>query len=80
MIHDQLVAADVPPEEHMRIHVDTEKCVGADQCAMAAPEIFDQNDEDGTVILLQAEPASQHADTVSEAVMLYPAQAIQLRE
>jgi ferredoxin len=64
----------------MRVHADTEKCVGAGQCAMVAPQIFDQNDEDGTVIVLQAEPASEHADDVTEAVMLCPAQAIQLHE
>jgi ferredoxin len=64
----------------MRVHADMEKCVGAGQCAMVAPQVFDQNDEDGTVIVLQAEPASEHADDVAEAVMLCPAQAIQLHE
>jgi ferredoxin len=64
----------------MRVVADTEKCVAAGQCAMVAPEVFDQNDEDGTVILLQAEPASDQGDAVAEAVMLCPAQAIQLRE
>ena len=64
----------------MRVHADTEKCVGAGQCAMVVPQVFDQNDEDGTVIVLQTEPASEHADAVAEAVMLCPAQAIQLHE
>jgi ferredoxin len=64
----------------MRVVADTEKCVAAGQCALVAPEVFDQNDQDGTVILLQAEPASDHEDAVAEAVMLCPAQAIQLRE
>jgi ferredoxin len=64
----------------MRVHTDIAKCVGAGQCALVAPEVFDQKDEDGTVILLQVEPASEHADAVAEAVMLCPAQAIQLHE
>ncbi|MFF0087030.1 ferredoxin [Streptomyces canus] len=32
----------------MRIDVDADRCVGAGQCVMAAPKVFDQND-DGTV-------------------------------
>ena len=64
----------------MRVHADTEKCVGAGQCAMVAPQVFDQNDEDGTVIVLQPEPASEHADAVAEAVRLCPAQVIQLHK
>lgn len=43
----------------MRIVADTEKCVGAGQCALVAPQVFDQNVEDGTVILIQAEPSER---------------------
>lgn len=39
----------------MKISVDTEKCCGAGQCVLVAPEIFDQ-DEDGIVILLDPAP------------------------
>lgn len=40
----------------MLIHIDQEKCCGAGHCVLAAPEVFDQRDEDGIVILLDAAP------------------------
>lgn len=64
----------------MRVSVDAEKCVGAGQCAMVAPAVFDQNDEDGTVILLNETPGAEHAADVAEAVSLCPAQVILLHE
>lgn len=40
----------------MKITVDEEKCCGAGQCVLIAPEVFDQRDEDGIVALLDATP------------------------
>jgi ferredoxin len=62
----------------MRIVTDTGRCVGAGQCALTEPAVFDQNEEDGTVVLL-----TDHADVdtivnVKEAVDLCPSQAISL--
>ncbi|GAA0915578.1 hypothetical protein GCM10009574_018210 [Streptomyces asiaticus] len=31
----------------MKITVDEEKCCGAGQCVLIAPEVFDQREEDG---------------------------------
>jgi ferredoxin len=36
----------------VRVEVDRERCVGAGMCALTAPEVFDQDDEDGRVVLL----------------------------
>ena len=36
----------------MKVTIDEEKCCGAGTCVMVAPEVFDQRDEDGVVILL----------------------------
>jgi hypothetical protein len=33
---------------------------GAGSCVLIAPEVFDQREDDGIVILLNAEPAPQH--------------------
>lgn len=64
----------------MRIDIDEPKCVAGGHCVLAAPEVFDQRDEDGVVILLdEAPPADQH-DAVREAAMLCPAAAIRLVE
>ncbi|MEU7856626.1 ferredoxin [Nonomuraea sp. NPDC049141] len=64
----------------MKITVDEEKCCGAGQCVLIAPEVFDQREDDGIVILLDAEPgADQHA-AVRETAAVCPAGAIFLDE
>lgn len=40
----------------MKISVDEQKCCGAGQCVLTAPEIFDQREEDGVVVVLDAHP------------------------
>lgn len=40
----------------MKIQVDRDRCRGADQCALNAPELFDQSEEDGTVVLSEQPP------------------------
>jgi len=39
--------------------VDVGKCVAAGQCVVVAPEVFDQREEDGVVILLTETPAAE---------------------
>ena len=60
----------------MKVTVDLTKCTAAGQCVLAAPEVFDQRDEDGVVILLNASPPDELADSVEEAAALCPAMAI----
>ncbi|XVQ90270.1 ferredoxin [Microbispora siamensis] len=64
----------------MKVIVDEEKCCGAGQCVLIAPEVFDQRDEDGIVVLLEAEPAEDQHTAVREAAAVCPAAAIQLDE
>ena len=64
----------------IRIRIEEHKCVGAGQCVMASPEVFDQREEDGIVVLLNAEPDSALAPSVRKAVKLCPARAILLEE
>jgi ferredoxin len=64
----------------MKVRVDEDKCCGAGTCVMLAPEVFDQREEDGIVILLDAEPAEQLHTTVREAASMCPATAIELSE
>ena len=40
----------------MKIFADTDKCVGAGQCVHVAPELFDQGEDDGVVVVLDPEP------------------------
>lgn len=62
----------------MQISVDIEKCCGAGQCVLAAPEVFDQRDEDGVVVVLDARPPAERHDAVRQAAQLCPAAAIAL--
>jgi ferredoxin len=63
----------------MRVEVDQPKCVASGQCVLAAPDVFDQ-DDDGIVELLSRRPApDRHAD-VREAAAICPAAAIRLVE
>ncbi|MDT7803871.1 MAG: hypothetical protein QOI78_7304 [Actinomycetota bacterium] len=64
----------------MNITVDEEKCCGAGQCVLAAPDVFDQRDEDGIVVLLDATPPSEQHAAVREAAAVCPAVAIDVQE
>ncbi|UIX29252.1 ferredoxin [Streptomyces sp. GQFP] len=62
----------------MQITIDEEKCCGAGQCVLVAPDVFDQRDEDGVVVLLDAAPPADQLDTVREAAAVCPAAAIEV--
>jgi ferredoxin len=64
----------------MKVAVEQDKCVGAGQCVLLAPDVFDQRDEDGSVVLLQENPAAELHDDVRQAAQVCPALAIQLAE
>ncbi|MFD0488379.1 ferredoxin [Saccharopolyspora spinosporotrichia] len=64
----------------MRINADADRCVGAGQCVLAAGAVFDQNDEDGTVVLLTDHVGDEELEPVREAVNLCPAAALSLVE
>ncbi|WP_151773846.1 ferredoxin [Streptomyces abyssomicinicus] len=62
----------------MKVAVDQGLCCGAGQCVLLAPEVFDQQDEDGLVVLLDPEPGARHAAAVREAAATCPTGAVQL--
>ncbi|MEV0145430.1 MULTISPECIES: ferredoxin [unclassified Nonomuraea] len=64
----------------MKVTVDAPKCVAAGQCVMIAPEVFDQREEDGVVVLLEDAPAPELHDAVRESAMVCPAAAIHVVE
>jgi ferredoxin len=47
---------------------------------MASPEVFDQSQDDGIVILLQQHPPDELARSVRNAAKLCPALAIKVEE
>jgi ferredoxin len=64
----------------MRIEFDEPRCIAAGQCVMAAPDVFDQRDDDGVAIVLTETPGPDHHDAVREAASVCPAAAIRLVE
>jgi ferredoxin len=62
----------------MRIVADTDVCVGAGQCVLTDPTVFDQNEDDGTVIVLVERP--DNLETAQEAVHICPSGALSLVE
>ncbi len=64
----------------MRVSVDQDKCCGAGTCVLLAPDVFDQRDSDGLVVLLNEAPAEELHDIVREAASVCPGVAITVDE
>jgi ferredoxin len=64
----------------MRVHADRDICIGAGQCVLSAPAVFDQDEDDGVVFLKTDDPPAELADDVRQAAALCPALAITLGE
>ena len=62
----------------MRIVVDLERCRGAGMCALTAPAVFDQSEDEGTVVVLDAEPPPEQEAAVVRAAALCPNGVISL--
>jgi ferredoxin len=60
--------------------VDQQRCVGSGQCARTVPEVFDQRDADGIVVLRTPQPDGGLAPAVRKAARHCPAQAIRIEE
>lgn len=61
-----------------RIVAKRENCIGSGQCVFADPEAFDQ-DDDGTVVVLNPEPASDEALALAkQAVNVCPSRTLSL--
>ncbi|RSM81065.1 ferredoxin [Amycolatopsis sp. WAC 01375] len=64
----------------MKITVDQDKCCGAGTCVLLAPDVFDQREEDGIVVLLEDSPGTASHDIVREAADVCPGAAITVIE
>ncbi|GAB3963662.1 ferredoxin [Streptomyces sparsus] len=64
----------------MDIVIDHGKCIGAGQCALIAPEVFDQRADDGLAVLVEEHPGSEHLEAVREAGESCPLGAITLTD
>lgn len=64
----------------LRVVIDQDKCCGAGSCVRTAPEIFDQRDEDGLVVVLDAQPPARLHAALDEAANICPAGVISIVE
>ena len=62
----------------MRVVADRDVCTGSGMCTMVAPGVFDQDDEDGRVIVIQEHPGAEDEEAAREAVRLCPTAALSL--
>lgn len=61
-----------------KIKVYEDRCIGAGICVAECVEAFDQNDDDGTVVLLLAEIGDELLPAVQSAARACPTQAIEI--
>jgi len=64
----------------MKIIVDTEKCEAHGDCVIAAPSVFDLDDDDHVVKLLMAEPPEDMRAEVEQAARDCPVAAITIED
>ncbi|MFC4093484.1 ferredoxin [Micromonospora sp. GCM10011541] len=62
----------------LRVRVDRDRCCGSGNCVLTAPEVFDQDDADGLVLLRFTAPPPEVGERVRRAAGLCPAGAISL--
>ncbi len=60
------------------VSVDPDRCCASGLCVLAVPEVFDQSDEDGTVVLLRPDPPHEIRAEVRRAADVCPAAAIRI--
>ncbi|MFG3053132.1 ferredoxin [Kitasatospora sp. NPDC048239] len=64
----------------MEIRTERDRCIGAGRCFLAAPELFDQNDHDGTVVVLVDRVAGAQLEGARAAVDDCPTRTLSLIE
>jgi ferredoxin len=64
----------------VKVTADREVCIGSGNCVLAAPQVFDQDEDVGLVVLLGPEIASEHATAVRDAVAHCPSGALRIVE
>jgi ferredoxin len=62
----------------MDVAIDHERCIGAGQCVLIAPEVFDQGEHDGLAVLRTGRPDAAHPPAVRVAREACPVGAMAL--
>jgi ferredoxin len=64
----------------VKVAVDQDKCVSSGMCVMNAAEVFDQDDDEGVVVLLVEHPGPELAERTRKAAAACPALVIEIEE
>jgi ferredoxin len=64
----------------LRFWIAEARLAASGHCVLAAADVFDQREEDGTIVLLNPIPPAQLAEDVRRAAALCPARAITVDE
>lgn len=64
----------------MRIVIHPDRCIAAGFCVAAAPDLFDQNEDDGIVILLSENLPQERIEPARTAARKCPTAAIEILE
>ncbi|MFB9727938.1 ferredoxin [Haloechinothrix salitolerans] len=64
----------------MRVTLNIAKCESFASCVVAAPEVFDLDEEENVAVLLDESPPEEMRSAVEEAVRSCPVQAIALSD
>jgi ferredoxin len=64
----------------VEVAADRDVCIGSGNCVLTVPAVFDQDDDEGLVVLLTTDVAPQDADAVRQAVARCPSGALRLAD
>ena len=68
----------------MKVEIEPDKCIASGQCVLIAQTVFDQNEDDGIVVLHSGATSEVVADADGEAVRsaarICPARAIHVHD
>ena len=64
----------------VRIAADRDLCVGAGMCALTAPDLFEQDEEDGLVVVRSAHLDGPALELARKVVDLCPSGALSLHD
>jgi ferredoxin len=63
----------------MKVAADRDVCIGSGNCVLVAPQVFDQDDDEGLVVVLTtSEVDPSDAGAVRDAVAHCPSRALRL--
>jgi ferredoxin len=64
----------------MRVHLDTTLCQNTGLCTGLAPQVFELDEDDGTLTVLTTEPADDLRDEVQDAADACPMGALSVSD